>query len=127
MVLDEYCVVHGDLVDIIIGGEILRPHEFTFTDPQSARHTLMLGKHSCEQCEAKLEDPRDADDPKLEFNSARVSAAKKKVQDSRVLPAQPSSEQIAQSESLRVVLQEFNIHSIVAPDMVKHEFMAIVS
>ena len=73
--LARHVLLHGlgvgrDLrIEIIIGGELLRPNECTIIYASTGRDTFHLVKATCERCDANREQLRSAEDPQLQFNA----------------------------------------------------------
>ena len=70
---------------------------------------------------------RSGDDPVLQYDDPRALAARAPLDYSMLLPAQLARDQSAYRDTLYLFLQELNSAVVVAPDVVKHEGIAILS
>ena len=123
----EFAVVKGLSIDIVIGAELLRPSASRISYMRTGRDTFQLGKSSCERSDANREQLRSSDDPQLQFNAPLATATGQRCDNSMLLSAQLSPQQTARRERLQRLLNELNINSVVAPDAVKQDVIAIVS
>ena len=70
VLVHEFGVVKDLPCDSIIGGEMGRAHECTFSYARTRREKFRLRKAKSERCDANLEQLRRAEDLQLQFNAS---------------------------------------------------------
>ena len=116
----EFGVVKNLPIDMLIGGEFLRPYECQIMYQASRRDVFGMKDGTCEKCARNKEKLKAANDPQLQF-SAKRTPAKRRNLSCVAVPTRLPDEQERRRNKLCNVLAEQKIELISVSDTIRHQ------
>ncbi|KAF0097232.1 MAG: hypothetical protein FD142_3166, partial [bacterium] len=126
----EVGVVHDLPVDVILGGELMRPHQCTLQYADSGRNEFHMGLATCDKCDLTRERLREKKDAQLTTHFVRRGPAAPLVMASpetgpaHAVQIGPIVEQ--HQTKLVYVLQEMKVSELDVPADIKHRLVEII-
>ena len=125
----QFGIVKGLPVDILLGGELMRPHACTCQYNQQGRGIFSLGTDKCKLCEENLQILKAENSPALRTIFKKIGPPKIKTVASVVeVSAVPITREHRNSrrEKLEKVLKELKVTDLDVDPAYKHSLVAVI-